>query len=300
MDILITGGTGFLGSALCQRLVAQGHTVTVLSRQPQRVASICGAEVKALANLGELTADHSFDIIINLAGAPILAGRWTAARKQLLRASRIALSQKLITAIAGMTRKPQLLISGSAIGYYGDQANTALTEQAPPGNDFSALLCQDWEAEALKAEALGVRVCLIRTGLVIGPGGGFLQGLLLPFRLGLGGRLGTGQQWLAWIHIDDWLAIVLQMIADSTMHGAYNATAPNPVTNSTFTAALAQQLHRPALLPLPAWLLKTLLGEMSALLLGSQRVLPQRLLAGGFQFSYTDVDSALRQVLARP
>lgn len=300
MNILMTGGTGFLGSALCHCLTAQGHAVTVLSRHPEQVANTCGIGVRAVASLSQLNPEDPFQVIINLAGAPIVAERWTTARKQLIRASRIALTEDLLAHIKRMAVTPQLLISGSAIGYYGDQANIALTEQAPPGSDFSAQLCQDWEAAALQAEPLGLRVCLIRTGLVIGAGGGFLQRMLLPFRLGLGGRLGNGQQWQSWIHIEDWLAVVLQMITDAAMHGAYNATAPIPVTNSAFTRALARQLQRPALLPIPAWLLKTLLGEMSALLLGSQRVLPQRLIAGGFQFYYTDVDSALRQVLARP
>ena len=199
--------------------------------------------------------------------------------------------------MARMTVKPKLLISGSAIGYYGDQGDTVLTEQSATREDFSHRLCADWENEAKKAEQFGVRVCLIRTGLVLGEGGGLLQRMLLPFRLGLGGRLGDGQQWMSWIHRQDWIAIAQMMITDASMQGAYNATAPNPVTNSEFTRTLAHCLKRPALLPVPAWLLKMLLGEMSELVLGSQRVIPERLLAQGFGFQYGDLSSALNQVL---
>jgi hypothetical protein len=197
-----------------------------------------------------------------------------------------------------MTVKPELLISGSAIGYYGDQSDTVLTEQSTPYEDFSQQLCADWEAAAKQAEQFGVRVCLIRTGLVVANGGGFLQRMLLPFRLGLGGRLGDGRQWMSWIHRQDWINIARTMIADSTMQGAYNATAPTPVTNTDFTRILAQCLKRPALLPVPTWLLKILLGEMSQLVLGSQRVLPERLSAQGFKFQYDDLAAALNEALS--
>jgi uncharacterized protein len=202
--------------------------------------------------------------------------------------------------MARMTVKPELLISGSAIGYYGDQGDVVLTEQSVAREDFSQKLCAEWESEAKKAAQFGVRVCLIRTGLVLAEGGGLLQRMLLPFRLGLGGRLGDGQQWMSWIHRQDWIAIAQTMIADTSMQGAYNATAPNPVTNSEFTRMLAQCLKRPALFPVPAWLLKILLGEMSGLVLGSQRVIPERLLVQGFKFQYPDLSSALSQVLGHP
>ncbi len=298
MNILITGGTGFIGSALAKNLIDQGHAVTVLSRSPEKVAKICGSGVNALGNLSQLKAEDSCQVIINLAGAPIVDARWSEDRKQLIRASRIDLTEHLITCIDRMSVKPELLISGSAIGYYGNQGDTVLTEQSTPYEDFSEQLCADWEAAAKQAEQFGVRVCLIRTGLVIGNGGGFLQRMLPPFRLGLGGRLGDGRQWMSWIHRQDWINIALTMIADSTMHGAYNATAPNPVTNAEFTRTLAQCLKRPALLPVPAWLLKILLGEMSQLVLGSQRVIPERLLAHGFKFQYDDLDTALHEALS--
>ena len=298
MNILITGGTGFIGSALAKSLIKQGHAVTVLNRSPDKIAKICGSGVKALGSLAQLNAEDSYQVIINLAGAPIVDARWSEARKQLIRESRIGLTKQLIVCIARMAVKPELLISGSAIGYYGEQGDTVLNEQSNPCEDFSGQLCADWEAAAKQAEQFGVRVCLIRTGLVIAGGGGFLQRLLPPFRLGLGGRLGNGRQWMSWIHRQDWINIALAMIADATMQGAYNATAPNPATNAEFTRILAQCLRRPALLPVPAWLLKTLLGERSQLILGSQRVLPERLLAQGFKFQYDDLAVALKEALA--
>lgn len=298
MNILITGGTGFIGSALARSLVEQGHVVTVLSRSPEKVANICGPGVNALGSLPQLKAEDSFQVIVNLAGEPIVDARWTEARKQLIRDSRIGLTHQLITCIERMDVKPELLISGSAIGYYGDQGDAVLTEQSAPSRDFSGQLCADWENAAKQAEQFGVRVCLIRTGLVIASGGGFLQKMLPPFRLGLGGRLGDGKQWMSWVHRQDWINIALTMMADATMRGAYNATSPNPVTNAEFTRTLAQCLNRPALLPVPACALKALLGEMAELVLGSQRVLPERLLAQGFRFQYEDLAAALKEALS--
>jgi uncharacterized protein len=298
MKILITGGTGFIGRALTQSLTVQGHDVTVLSRNFDAVEKMAVLNAKALNNLDQLNPEDSYQIIINLAGAPIFDARWSDARKQIIRDSRINLTKQLVNCMAAMTVKSELLISGSAIGYYGDQGDAVLTEQSTTRTDFSQQLCVDWENEAKRAEQFGVRVCLIRTGLVLGDGGGLLQRMLLPFKLGLGGRLGNGQQWMSWIHREDWIAIALRMITDLSMQGAYNATAPTPVTNNEFTRALAQGLKRPALLPVPACLLKMLLGEMSGLVLGSQRVVPERLLAEGFNFQYADLSSALTEVLS--
>lgn len=298
MNILITGGTGFIGSALTRSLTAQGCQVTVLSRNPAKVPQIFGSDVRALADLSELTAEDRYDVVINLAGAPIFGARWTEARKQMLMDSRIGLTDRLVESLAVMRVKPNLLISGSAVGYYGDQGDAVLTEQSAAQQDFAHRLCQDWENSALQAEQFGVRVCLIRTGLVLAHGGGILQRMLLPFRFGLGGRLGDGRQWMSWIHRRDWIKIAQAMIADNTMSGPYNATAPAPVTNSEFTQTLAACLNRPALLPAPAWVLKLALGEMSELVLGSQRVMPQRLLDQGFEFEYPDLKSALEQALS--
>jgi uncharacterized protein (TIGR01777 family) len=297
MYILITGGTGFIGSALTKKLIEQGHHVSVLSRNPDSVITHCGPNVEALSQLKQIKEDACYDIFINLAGAPIFGGYWTDERKKIIRESRIGLTEELVTCIARITVKPKLLISGSAIGYYGDQGDTVLTEQSKAVTDFSHGLCADWETAANKAELFGVRVCLIRTGLVLGRDGGLLRRLLLPFRLGLGGPIGNGKQWMSWIHRDDWISMAMMMITDSSMHGVYNATAPNPATNSEFTKALAHCLKRPALLPAPSWLLKVVLGEMSELVLGSQRVMPERLLEHGFAFQYNDITSAIANLL---
>jgi len=300
MKVLITGGTGFIGNALARSLTEQGCVVTVLSRSPGSVEKICGTGIHALGNMNQLRSEDTYQVIINLAGAPIFGARWSDARKQLIRDSRIGLTEQLIACIARMTVKPDLLISGSAIGYYGNQGDIVLNEQSATCNDFSHQLCADWEEAAKKAEQFGVRVCLIRTGLVLAEGGGILQRMLLPFRLGLGGRLGEGRQWMSWIHRQDWIAIAQTMIADSSMQGAYNATAPNPVNNREFTRTLAHCLKRPAVFSVPAWLLEILLGEMSELVLGSQRVMPERLLEQGFRFKYMDLSSALNQALGCP
>ena len=297
MKILITGGTGFIGRALTKSLLNQAHEVSVLSRNPASVEKLFGHRVHSVNHFRQIDAETAFDVIINLAGAPIFGARWTQQRKKIIRDSRIGLTEALLSAIDRMTVKPKLLISGSAIGYYGDQGDGILTERSSPRVDFSHTLCADWEAAALKAEEFGTRVCLMRTGLVIGPNGGLLQRMLLPFRLGLGGRIGSGKQWMSWIHLHDWIKIAERMISDSSMQGVYNATAPNPVTNAEFTEILANGLHRPALLPVPGGLLKILLGEMSELLLASQRVLPERLLTRGFEFEYSDFAEAIDQVL---
>ena len=297
MKILITGGTGFIGSALIKKLLPQKHQITVLSRNTDKVARLFAQSVTPLSDLQTLTASDHFDIIINLAGAPIFDKRWTAAQKTIIRDSRIQLTQQLIDKIATMQQKPQLLISGSAIGFYGDQGDTELTEQSHSIADFSQQLCADWEQAALQAEQYDVRVCLMRTGLVLGKDGGLLQRMLLPFKLGLGGRIGSGRQWMSWIHLQDWIAIAENMINDSSMQGAYNATAINPVTNLEFSKTLAEVLKRPACLPLPAFALKTLLGEMSELVLGSQKVLPARLVQHGFEFQFSHLRHALNDIL---
>lgn len=298
--ILITGGTGFLGRALARRLLQRNHAVTIFSRSSEKVTSSFGNSVQAVSRVEDLPAAASFKAVVNLAGAGIFDQRWTPARKQLLRDSRIKLTEQLVDWITTTSGPAPTLINGSAIGVYGVQGDQELTENSASVTDFSQQLCADWEAAALRAEQAGSRVCLIRTGLVMGQGGGILQRMLLPFALGLGGRLGNGRQWMSWIHLYDWLSIVETMIADSAMHGPYNATAPNPISNQVFSACLAAVLKRPMLLPMPEILLKLLLGEMASLVLGSQRVVPDRLLAQGFAFEYPQLDQALRQILDKP
>lgn len=295
--ILITGGTGFLGSALTFDLLQRNQQVVIFSRNAQTVARAFGDKVQAVTHIDQLPDAGSFRAIVNLAGAGIFDQRWNEARKSVLRDSRIKLTQQLVDWIIQSKEKPGVLINGSAIGVYGSHADEIIDENSPAISDFSQQLCADWEAVAMQAQAVGVRVCLIRTGLVLGQDGGLLKRMLLPFRFGLGGRLGNGQQWMSWIHLQDWLAIVKAMLDEHTMQGPYNATAPTPVTNQAFSSNLASVLNRPMLLPMPEAVLKLLLGEMSGLVLGSQRVMPQRLLNEGFKFKFSQLDPALRDLL---
>ncbi len=296
-QILVTGGTGFIGRPLCRVLVAAGYRVTVLSRKPATVRDKCGPQVAALASLDEWRPDMHFDAVINLAGEPIADAAWTARRKQQLRDSRIALTGQLVAAMARAQRPPAVLLSGSAIGYYGDGGDVAFDESSPAAGDFAARLCADWEEAALAAERLGVRVCLLRTGLVLDPSGGLLGRMRLPFSLGLGARLGDGRQWMSWIAMEDYLSIVLRLLEDDGARGPFNMTAPQPVTNATFTSTLAEALHRPALLFAPAPLLRLALGERAPMLLGGQRVLPARLQAAGFRFRHGTLEAALAGLL---
>ena len=297
MKILITGGTGFIGGTLCNKLQKNGHHLTVLSRRPEQVPSLCGETVAAVNDLDKLDAEMPFDAIINLAGEGIAEARWTPKRKQILLDSRIKTTGQLIRFIEKAKKKPEVLISGSAIGFYGDKGNAALDENSLPYDDFSHRLCAKWEETACEAETYGVRVCIVRTGLVIGKKGGFLKRMLLPFQLGLGGRLGDGGQWMSWIHRDDYIKILELLLNSPTLQGTFNATAPNPVTNDQFTRCLAKTLHRPAFIPVPAFVLNILLGELAELLLGGQRVFPKRIKDAGFEFTFETLEQALQDVL---
>lgn len=297
MNILLTGGTGLIGRALCSALAHDGHALTVMSRKPQVVAAKCGPTVRAIGSLAEWPPEQHFDAIINLAGEPIVDAAWTARRKQRLWDSRVTLTGQLVQRIAMARQRPAVLLSGSAIGYYGDSGDAEMDETGKAGSDFAANLCVAWEAAAQKAGALGVRVCLLRTGLVFSTDGGMLAKMRLPFSLGLGTRLGNGRQWMSWIHIDDYVAIVRLLLLHTAAEGPVNMTAPVPVTNAEFTATLAQALHRPAFLAAPAALLKPLLGERSVLLLGGQKVLPRKVAALGYRFAQPALASALESLL---
>jgi uncharacterized protein (TIGR01777 family) len=299
MRILITGGTGLIGRHLCKALLFEGHNLTVLSRRAATVAVKCGATVQAMASLNEWLPDRTFDAVINLAGEPIVDAYWSQQRKQVLRDSRIGLTEKLVQCIATAKQKPAMLLSGSAVGYYGDSGDMELHENAPAGTDFAAQLCVDWEAAALLAEQHDVRVCLLRTGLVLSKSDGLLGRMLLPFKLGLGARLGNGRQWMSWIHIADYVASVLSLLNNDQMRGPFNMTAPQPVTNAEFTRTLAKSLHRPAFLFAPEPVLKLAMGERAALLLEGQRVLPAKLVAAGEQFKYPNLADALDDLLHR-
>ncbi len=297
MKILVTGGTGFIGKTLCHFLQDNHHQLTVLSRRPNKVAALCGESVQAIHTLEQLTASDVFDAIINLAGEGVADARWSAARKQVLLDSRINTTKQLIAYIKAADKKPEVLISGSAVGFYGNRGNIKVNEESLGHVEFSHQLCAEWEAAALEAETWGVRVCIIRTGLVIGDDGGFIKRLLLPFKWGLGGSMGDGKQWMSWIHRTDYIAIVAKLLEMRVLHGVFNATAPEPVTNAEFSQTLASILNRPAILPVPAFFLKMLLGEMSELLLGGQRVFPVHLEQAGFEFKFKTLEQALKDVL---
>lgn len=298
MNILMTGGTGLVGAALCRRWSAAGHRITVLSRRADCVEALCGEGVVGVAAFSDISQDQHFDAVINLAGEPIADRRWTAVRKQQLRQSRIDLTASLLQFLRTLPAPPSVLISGSAVGYYGDQGDHVLDEEADAVNDFAHQLCRDWERAALQAEALGTRVCVLRIGLVIANNGGFLSRMAMPFRLGLGGALGSGEQWMSWIHRDDLLAMIDFLLDQGVLRGVFNATAPCPVTNLEFSRTLARTVGRSTFLNVPAFALKIALGEMSSLLLGGQRVVPKRLQLAGFNFRYRHLQDALKQACA--
>lgn len=296
MRILITGGTGFLGEALCPRLAAAGHEVVVLSRQAKpRLPRGVTRSVRRLDDL----QPGGFDAVVNLAGEPIADARWTESRKKLLLGSRVDTTSRLVQWMAASQGRPGVLVSASAVGYYGDQGDRPVGEDTPPAPGFTHDLCASWEREALGAEPLGVRVCLARIGAVLDRGGGALQKMLPAFWMGVGGRLGSGRQYFPWIHRVDMVAILQWLVENPRARGAYNCGAPQPVTNAEFTRALGRAIRRPTVMPVPAAALKLLFGELSEILLGSQRMLPKRLLAEGFEFNYADLDSALAEMFAR-
>lgn len=299
MKILITGGTGFIGHRLCAALRRDAHELWVLSRTPERVADQCGDDVHAVASLEELDPGLRLDAIINLAGEPIADKRWSAEQKRKLVESRMQTTRAINAWIERATHKPAVLISGSAIGFYGDTGDRDVTEDSPPVNEFTHQLCRDWEEEGLKAESFGVRVALLRTGIVLGKGGGALSKMLPAFWFGLGGKIGRGDQWMSWIHRDDMVSIILYLLKHEDLSGAFNATAPYAVMNEQFTRTLGQVLRRPTLLPMPAFVLRILFGEMSHLLLTGQKVLPQRLLDHGYAFRFEELEPALRDILGK-
>ena len=297
MRIFITGGTGLIGRRLCKALLAEGHELTVFSRNPASVPVKCGAGVHALASLAEWHPALSFDAVINLAGEPIIDARWSAQRKQVLWNSRVTLTEELVRHIAAAEHKPSVLLSGSAVGYYGNRGDVMLDETAGAGEGFAAELCKAWEDAARVAESAGVRICLLRTAPVLSNDGGLLGRMLPPFRLGLGARLGDGKQWMSWVHIEDYAAMVLRLLHDPHTAGPYNMAAPQPVTNAEFTAALAAALHRPAFFVAPAPLLRLSMGERASLLLEGQRALPGKMEMAHHRFAFPNLADALRDLI---
>jgi uncharacterized protein (TIGR01777 family) len=296
--LLITGGSGFIGSHLAPVLTGRGYEVTILTRNPEKTAQHFNHAVHTIKQLETLSDTDFFDVVINLAGQGITDKRWSQGTKKQLRDSRIITTQNLINYLQAAQKKPELLISGSAIGYYGNQGEKLIDEQMSCDSSFSSKLCFDWEHEAQQAEALGIRTCYLRTGIVLGKKGGALSKMLPAFKLGLGGPMANGRQWMSWIHIDDLIGIILHIINNKDIKGAVNGTAPNPVTNKIFSSTLAGVLMRPAFLPMPAFMLNLMLGEMAQeLLLSGQRVIPKKILDSGYDFQYAELENALREVV---
>jgi len=295
MKILMTGGTGLIGRFLIPRLQELGHAVTVVTRNPAKAQHALGPGVTVLKGLDALSNLNDFNAVINLAGEPIADKRWTEQQKQRLCESRWSITQKLVELIRASDTPPQILISGSAVGYYGDLGEVVVSEDDPPHNEFTHKLCARWEQIACGAQSDRTRVCLLRTGVVFAPTGGILGKMLPLFRLGLGGPVGNGRQYMAWIHIDD-MANGIIWLLNNDLRGPFNMVSPYPVRNEQFAHALGHVLKRPAILRAPATAVRLMMGESAVLVLGGQRALPKRLEASGFAFRWFDLEEALHDV----
>ena len=294
--MVIGGGSGFLGQKLATRLKADGHHVQILTRRPS--SSPDAITWNPDGSPGELT--HHFDnadAVINLSGETLARWPWTTRRKEAIRLSRIRSTRTMAQAIAQCAQPPKVFVSASGVGYYGPHADEPITESSPPGSDFLSRVCVEWEQEARAAATTATRLCVVRTGLPLSMSGGAFPLMLLPFKLGLGGALGSGQQYVPWIHIDDWTAMVMWMLTTDRAAGAFNASAPEPVTNREFGRTVGRVLHRPAVLPAPAFAVRMVLGEMSTLVLTGQRALPAHAEQMGFRFSYRALEPALKSLL---
>ncbi len=300
MTILITGATGFVGTQLVRALLERGDAVVALTRSAAAARRRLGDEVEVV-QWGDMPALSAAlagsDAVVNLAGEPVLGGRWSAARKRAIRDSRVEGTRTLVEALGAVEPRPKVLVSASAVGLYGDRGDEPLGEDAQPGDGFLAQLCEGWEQEAERARGLGLRVVRLRLGIVLGSGGGALGPMARLFRLGLGGRLGSGRQFVPWVHSQDVLSVLLGALDDPSYDGAYNLVAPGVVRNAELTRTLASTLRRPALLPTPAFALRLALGGGAEVLLASQRVLPRRLEERGFEFAFCELGEALRHSL---
>lgn len=296
--VLITGGTGFIGSKVCAQLLEQGCQLTILTRDPVRSEAILPAGIRLINDLTPLARLQPIDGIVNLAGAPLADRRWTEKRKAMFYSSRVGLTENLFEYFSqDQVPVPDVLVSGSAVGYYGPRGDEPIDESAGPGNCYSSELCSAWESMATRFENLGTRVCRIRTGIVLGQDGGALKSMLPVYRSFVGGRIGSGEQWMSWIHIDDMVSIILLALGNDKMEGPINGTAPQPVRNRDFAKTLGKVLSRPAVLPMPAFATKWLFGEMAKeLLLTGQKVVPAKLTEQAFSFRYSELDPALNSI----
>ncbi|PCK29874.1 TIGR01777 family oxidoreductase [Pseudoalteromonas piscicida] len=293
MNILITGATGLIGSKLCQFLIHK-HSLIALTRSPVKAAAILPSGVDFITSLDDVNFNQ-LDVVINLAGEPIAEGRWNKTKKQEIYNSRIKITEAITAGINTATSPPKLFISGSAIGFYGRQPkHLKINEGCKEYHDeFSHQLCRDWENTAQRASSQHTRVCILRTGIVLAKSGGALEKMLPPFRLGLGGPIGKGEQVMSWIHIDDMVQAIIYIIKHDEMNGVINLTAPHPVTNKALSQALAKTLSRPCIFVVPPLMLKLIYGEMSDLLLYGQYVVPQKLLDSGYRFRHSNIEEAL-------
>jgi hypothetical protein len=300
MNIVIAGGTGLIGNRLLERCSREGHDVVVLTRSihapygSTRYATWNGRDVGPWTD-----AIDGADVIINLSGASVAGGRWTAKRKGLIRESRILATRALVEAMLRVARRPRVLVNASGVGYYGDVEDGHVTEDALSGQDFLAEVCRDWENEARRAETAGVRVAMLRTGMVLDPDGGALSRLILPFRFFVGGRLGTGRQWLPWIHHEDMVGAILHITASPGLSGPVNITSPHAVRMEEFCGVLGRVMRRPSWAPVPEFVLKAILGEMAGIILTGQQAVPSKLVSSGFRHQFAGLEEALSEVLRR-
>jgi uncharacterized protein len=297
MKVLISGASGLVGTAVADTLRKDGHTVGKFVR-PGGTSRDGDVRWDPASGTVDLAAMEGADAVICLSGASVGEGRWTAERKKVLRSSRVDLTRVLVESLGKLKRKPRVFVAASAIGYYGNRSDEILTESSTAGNDFIALLARDWETESMRAEAAGIRTVILRFAVILSPKGGALARMVLPFKLGAGGRLGSGKQWMSWVAQEDVVEIVRSVIADERMRGPVNVAAPGPVQNVEFTRVLAKVLHRPAIFPAPAFALRIALGEMAdELLLASQRVIPEKLRVAGYRFRYENLKPALQDLV---
>ena len=297
MNIAVTGSGGLVGSALVPLLTMGGHRVSRLVRKSPSGKDVPWDPAEGVRDLSRL---EGVDAVIHLAGESIAAGRWTPHRKEEIRRSRVEGTRRLCESLARLSRRPKVLVSASAIGFYGDRGGETLTEDSESGKDFLAEVCREWEAATEPASHAGIRVVHMRFGMILSPSGGALKKMLLPFRLGAGGRIGSGSQYVSWIAIDDAIGSIHHAVCTDSLKGAVNGVAPAPVTNAEFTRVLGQVLSRPAIFPLPAFAARIAFGEMAdALLLAGARVMPTRLQASGYRFLYPEVEGALKHLLGR-